>query len=336
MTPKLKMTLPRCHQHLLKSKRTPTLAKLLYILLLLMLAMLLLSAKAKRPSKKSKPQPTTAAQKMIEPALPPEPWPPQIPLQTNLRFTIRPTLLGLVPPVDDAGFGECFVRVLSTVPLIVHYEIKEQHEQLVGNRQLDVTAIRRGEVSIGQSAQLQPPLLWTTGSWNTSGGLLWLQPQAFETLKSSGISSIDLNLPTTSGDTVLASGLNNVVAQRRAVYGLTDGQPTNLVVQNWQTTYPAYVNGRRADLPAIRCTDSVRLAQYWILDDPANPLLLKMTYIAPALAESEPPVPAVKPATPGQSEQEQERVQAPPAQVQDPAEALIESGAGFAVINIDF
>ena len=327
-----------------------TLARLALVLLLLIaLAGLLTSAKSRRARKTSRPKPAAAQQSKDDgpsgpshPAkpLPPkldEPWPPRIPLQRDLRFTLRPTLLGLVPPGDPAGFGECFVRVTATLPLQVHYEIKEQHEHMQGSRAVDETAIRRGEVSIAaQAPLLDPPLLWTTGDWTTASGLLWLQPGVFASLKQSGMATFDLNLPTGSGNAQLAEGLNRVVAERREAYGLRAGEPTQLIVQDWQAAYPAYVNGRRADLPAIRCTDSVRLATYWFLDDADNPLLLKMTYIAPALAESEPPRPAEKPVEATGRHGEKEKVQMPPAEVKDPAEALIDAGGGFAVVNVDF
>jgi hypothetical protein len=219
----------------------------------------------------------------------------------------------------------------------VHYEIKEQHEQRVGSRPVDVTAIRRGEVSIAaKEPQLQPPLLWTTGDWSTASGLLWLQPATYMQLKAAGSTSFDLNLPTGAGNKTLAEALNTIVAERRAAYGLQEGMPTQLVVQDWRASYPAYVNGRRADLPAVRCTDSVRLAMYWILDDADNPLLLKMSYIAPSLAETEPPVAAEKPAEDNGRHSDDEKVQAPPEKAEDPAQALINAGGGFAVVNIDF
>lgn len=319
--------------------RTATLARLLVVLLLVAMAGLLVSAKGRRRHKPVKPKPAAAQKSAGESPAPPkvdEPWPPKIPLQTNLRFTIRPTLLGLVPPGDPAGFGECFVRVTATAPTQVHYEIKEQHEQKVGSRPVDVTAIRRGEVSIAaMSPQLQPPLLWTTGDWTTASGLLWLQPATFMQLKSTGAAPFDLNPPTGAGNTALAEALNKVVAGRRAAYGLHEGDATQLVVQDWQASYPAYVNGRRADLPAIRCTDSVRLAMYWILDDADNPLLLKMTYIAPSLAETEPPVVAAK-VEGGARHGEEEKVQQVPEVIGDPAEELINAGGGFAVVNVDF
>lgn len=313
-----------------------TLTRLLFIFLLLAMATVAVSAKSKRSKGNAKP----AASKSAETPFPPkieELWPPAIPLKQNLRFTVRPTLLGLVPPGDPLGYGECFVRVLSADPLLVHYEIKEQHTEPVGtSRSQDVTTIRRGEIGVMRTEpKLDPPVLWRNGSWQASGGLLWLRQQDFAELKEGGRTLLDLRIAPRDGDP-LSSALSRLIAQRREQYGLSANDLTGLVVQDWQASYPAYVNGRRADLPAIRCTDSVRLAMYWILDDAENPLLLKMTYIAPSLAESEPPAPAQKPEQASQRTVEQESLQAPPQAVQDPAEALIESGAGFAVINIDF
>ena len=37
-------------------------------------------------------------------------------------------MLGLVPPDDPAGYGECFVRLPQAAPqLIAHYEVKLDH-----------------------------------------------------------------------------------------------------------------------------------------------------------------------------------------------------------------
>jgi hypothetical protein len=308
------------------------LSRVVYVVLLVVLAGMVVGAKAKPAGKKAAPPKGSQAG---APA-PLEVWPPRIPLQRDLRFTIRPTLLGLVPPGDPAGFGECFVRVTGTAPLTVHYEIKEQHETKVGSRPVDVTAIRRGEVAVLQQApQLAPPLLWTTGDFNAAGGLLWLQPAQYAALKSTGMAPHDLSLPLAHGNTQLAGALNAVVAARAGEYGLAEGAPTQLIVQDWQASYPAYVNGRRADLPALRCTDSVRLAMYWILDDPENPLLLKMTYIAPSLAEAEPPVPAVK-VEGGERKVAGEEVLKVVETSEDAAEKLINAGGGFAVINLDY
>ena len=40
------------------------------------------------------------------------------------------------------------------------------------------------------------------------------------------------------------------------------------------------VNGAMSQLAAVHARDSWGVAEYWFLDDPDNPLLLKMSFIA--------------------------------------------------------
>jgi hypothetical protein len=338
------------------------LSRLTAAVLLLAMAGLLVSAKSTRGKKSAKPKP--AATQKAAPATPKveEPWPSKIPLRPNLRFTVRPTLLGLVPPGNEAGFGELFVRILSSpsqglsdvmsgknttleggvYPVSFHYEIKEQHVRMEGSRKKEYTTIRRGEANTFHTTpQLTPPMLWGDGFNGSTAGIFWLRPQDFAALKAKGVCDLDVQLYPQEWDPPLQHAMAQLVARRRAAFGLparwdaVGPTDTHLVVQDWQTSYPAYVNGRRADLPAIRCTDSIRLAMYWILDDADNPLLLKMTYIAPSLAETEPPVVPAK-VEGGVRRSDEEKVQPVVEVVQDPAEALVNAGGGFAVVNLDF
>ena len=70
---------------------------------------------------------------------------PTIPLSTKLRFVIRPTLLGLVPPDDPQDFGEVLVRVVSITGdvLGLRYEIKERVQKEVPSRRRQPQAHRR-------------------------------------------------------------------------------------------------------------------------------------------------------------------------------------------------
>lgn len=80
---------------------------------------------------------------------------PTIPLSTKLRFVIRPTLLGLVPPDDSQDFGEVLVRVVSIAgdALGLRYEIKERVQKEVPLPALPATGDSAGE------AQPRPSLL---------------------------------------------------------------------------------------------------------------------------------------------------------------------------------
>jgi hypothetical protein len=75
-----------------------------------------------------------------------------------------------------------------------------------------------------------------------------------------------------------------------------------------QANYPCWINGVRSELPALTAVDSIGLAEYWILDDPANPLVLKMSFIPPPIEDAEAAL----------------------------GLGLVETGAGYAITEIDF
>jgi hypothetical protein len=124
------------------------------------------------------------------------------------------------------------------------------------------TRIRRSELTFGGligSLQLTPPLFWDAGFNGDAGGGLWVSKLLLNQLKSDGGSSAALTM----------------------VLGGTTLSDIKLSVTDANARYPVLVNGARADLPALRCRDSLGLAEYWILDDPANPMLLKLSFIPP-------------------------------------------------------
>jgi hypothetical protein len=124
------------------------------------------------------------------------------------------------------------------------------------------TRIRRGELAFSGllgSSQLTPPLFWDSPFTGDSGAGLWVSQHVLNQLRNNGRSSGGLKLVL--GDTSLTS--------------------LELEVSNAAARYPVVVNGARTDLPALRCRDSHGLAEYWILDDLDNPLLLKLSFIPP-------------------------------------------------------
>ena len=74
-----------------------------------------------------------------------------------------------------------------------------------------------------------------------------------------------------------------------------------------EALYPCLVNGERTALKVVRAVDSLGLAEYWILKDGANPLVLKMSFIPPegSITGDEPL-------------------------------GLVRAGSGYAVVEIDF
>ena len=253
------------------------------------------------------------------PAKPPHTT-PTIPLSTKLRFVIRPTLLGLVPPDDPQDFGEVLVRVVSITgdALGLRYEIKERVQKAVplaalptagapaGDAQtkspllpersrrrpvqdaapaltklVDVTRIRRGLITAACSAavhRVDLPLFWDDGDWQTDSGLLWLSRAAYSELKTSGSTAWEPGCAAVGG-LARAGELKRMIAKREAAAGASPAAPVRLVVSGPETHYPCIVNGERADLPALLAQDSLGLAQCWILADPNNPLVLKLTYL---------------------------------------------------------
>lgn len=215
-----------------------------------------------------------------------------IPLTDKLRFVVRPTIFGLVPPPDPANYGEVFVRVREVGEdgsLALYYEIKEEVQKKLDpekkpprRKPQPQTTIRRGLITAERKAghrYILPPLFWQNGDFETPSGLLWLSKHQFSALK-------------LSSQTAWEIGASNGMAQwakeeyeqvLRKLQG-TAAQPgdsrTVLQVVETSASYPVVVNGARVRLPAIKAHDSLGLAEYWILDDPDNPLVLKLTYIS--------------------------------------------------------
>ena len=239
------------------------------------------------------------------------PVPATVPLRHDLRFLVRPTLMGLVPPADEQGYGEAFIRVLESGPdlLKVRYEIKERRENEEGPAETDVppVRIRRGVIDVHgceSGLGMHPLLFWPDGDWSTATGLLWVPRDSFRELKETGGCdwSIDYRV---AGETerALTGYLEEALPDaRRAKPEL------RLELVGEPAMYPCWINGERLALPGLRAVDSQGLADYWILDDPANPLVLKLTFIPP---EEE--------STGGDAEL-----------------GLIEAGAGYAVVEVDF
>ncbi|GEM_PF-2557785 len=232
---------------------------------------------------------------------------PSIPLERHLRMLIRPTLLGLVPPADPEGYGAAFVRVLSVSDgtLDVRYEIKELSLDAEGE---DLTRIRHGDVAargLTGGAGIAPPLFWPDGDFETAGGLLWLPRPLFDALSADGTAPLIVEL--LSDDTAART----FAARLDGLQGDAEdgGRGLELQLLAADERYSCWVNGERLLLPALRARDSLSLAEYWILADRDNPLVLKMSFIPPLADEGEEP--ALQP-------------------------GLIESGAGYAIVEINF
>jgi len=254
--------------------------------------------------------------------------PPRIPLSVNLRFVIRPTLLGLVPPDDPEGYGELFVRVTALGAgggtLQAHYELKEQIEQVVETaappppeeserpkprltspipdrrrrkpepslpppvvETKSVTRIRRGEITalrLDSARYIESPLMWGDGDWRTDSGLLWLSTETFRALKTEAQAPWDA-AGGGGPDDAARSALTAAVAKHAEQLGLAADAPCHLRLTG-RAEYPCVVNGERTRVPALRCADSLGVAEYWVLDDEENPLVLEATYLGlePAIA----------------------------------------------------
>ena len=235
----------------------------------------------------------------------------EIPLDTTLRFLVRPTLMGLVPPDDSEGYGEAFIRVLDVAAssLTVRYEIKEH----VAPEERDIvsaTRIRRGDITVRgvrDGTGITPPLFWPDGDWETGDGLLWLPLAGFTQLRESGGCSWNVGFNgNADSDAVLQ--LNQHIERMRDQVRLAEDEAITLERTAEQVNYPCWINGVRSELPALRAVDSIGLAEYWILDDPRNPLVLKMSFIPPVIEDAEVAL----------------------------GLGLVETGAGYAVIEIDF
>lgn len=211
----------------------------------------------------------------------------EIPMSDTLRFIIQPTILGLVPPRGPAGYGEVFVRILKKDfgSIAVHYEIKEEisqpdddeTESLPGDE--NRTRIRRGEITatgIRKSHSILPPLYWGDGDLHTDSSLLWLSKTSYDGLAQQGSCPLDV-LDCGPVDSDAAGELKSAVAELLKQAGLDDSAAFTLEKED-AALYPCVVNGERVRLKALHARDSLGLAEYWVLDDAKNPLLLKLTY----------------------------------------------------------
>jgi hypothetical protein len=236
---------------------------------------------------------------------------PAIPLGRNLRFFVRPTLMGLVPPDNNEGYGEVFVRVLqlSADGLDVRYEIKEQAKPDVDSGAS--TRIRRGKIHVTgleSGTGVTPPLFWPDGDWTATDGLVWLPRASYRELVANGRCPWQIDFSSGAHNQGIAELQRHLSSKSAADDG--DGHELRLTLIS-QDHYPCWVNGERTELAAQRAVDSLGLAEYWILADETNPLLLKLSFIPPALEA----------AADDHSPQELD---------------VLEAGIGCAVVEIDF
>jgi hypothetical protein len=222
----------------------------------------------------------------------------RIPLQRNLRFTIRPTILGLIPPDSAENYGEGLIRVTSATgrQLELHYEIKEEIEKERGGEQLFelqeaplelrtefLTRIRRGDIkiaSIASGMRIACPLFWGEGDFSVSDyGLLWIPDGLLAELSSSGGCDWDLQC-TANTDATVASQVEALIETHRKLSGAAADEPARLELIEAEGRYIVPVNGAMSQLRAVHARDSLGMAEYWFLNDPDNPLLLKMSFIA--------------------------------------------------------
>ncbi|MEZ5336736.1 MAG: hypothetical protein R3F46_00595 [bacterium] len=221
-----------------------------------------------------------------------------IPLQENLRFTVRPTILGLIPPDSAEDYGEGLIRVSQRQgrQLTLHYEIKEEIEKERGGaetfelqeapaemRTEFLTRFRRGDAVVedfSSGRRIASPLFWEDGDFRARDyGLLWVEYGLLAELKENGSAAWDLHC-TTSAESERAAELNDLMDSRRRAQGLADGAEPRLELLEAQGRYIVPVNGEMSQLAAVHARDSFGVAEYWFLDDPDNPLLLKMSFIA--------------------------------------------------------
>jgi hypothetical protein len=236
---------------------------------------------------------------------------PVIPLGRNLRFYVRPTLMGLVPPDNNEGYGEVFVRVLevNATSLDVRYEIKEQALPDVDSGASP--RIRRGQIHVTgleNGTGITPPLFWPDGDWTATDGLVWLPRADYRELVETGSCPWQIDYSSGLQEESIAE-LRQHLNRQNETESVADSK-FRLVLES-QGLYPCSVNGERTELAAQRAVDSLGLAEYWILADETNPLLLKLSFIPPAL-EAE---------TADRSSHELD---------------VLEAGIGCAVVEIDF
>ncbi len=286
---------------------------------------------------------------------------PEIKLARNLRLVIRPTLLGLVPPEDTEGYGQAFIRITAATPeqISLHYEIKELVDSAGGHASewwqappaeaLALTRIRRGEVNVtglADARTMLSPLLWPAGGFATDSSLLWVSQACYRELDTTGNARFDGHCAAETPE-ALAQLQTALLAGRRAQAGLAADEPLRLELVR-RAGYPVQVNGERLRLPALLARDSAGLAEYWILADADNPLVLKLSYLPGANIEEDP-----EPAPAAQAGGDPRRpklkiggsVYTPPTQAlaETPAaagagglESLVNEGGGYAVTAIDF
>ena len=221
-----------------------------------------------------------------------------IPLQRNLRFTLRPTILGLIPPDSAENYGEGLVRVtaLSGRRVELHYEIKEEIEKERGGDQLFelqeapvelrtefLTRFRRGDIVVTdmtEGQRISCPLFWGEGDMTAADyGLLWINPDLLAQLSSAGSCVWDVNCAANT-DEEMARQLGDLIAAHRKVAGVAADASVQLELIEAEGRYIVPVNGEMSQLAAVHARDSLGMAEYWFLADPANPLLLKMSFIA--------------------------------------------------------
>jgi len=234
--------------------------------------------------------------------------PQRIPLKKNLRMLIRPTLMGLVPPADPRSYGEMFLRVTDFADNqpTLNFEVKES---IPGTSPKDdeATRIRRGNITVtGLAAAnvMLAPMFWPNGDFTTDSGLTWVSRSTFSRLKRHGKADWRLDFALEQIPAEFHT-LNDLVAQLTPED--TEAGVIELKVDDDEALYPCEVNGERTQLAALRLSDSLGLAEYWVLNDVENPLMLKMSFIPPEGGFNG-----------------------------DTPLGLVQAGAGYAVVEIDF
>jgi hypothetical protein len=302
-------------------------------------------AKSRRRHKPAPAAPVPApapVQEKLPAGPPPKAIAPPIVLAPGLRFVVRPTLLGLVPPEDESGYGDCYVRVI-TAPgpagpgMRLFYEVKERIDDsgLPRANQLNGvtdTQIRRGDIYIADltlAERLLTPLDWANGSFNTKTGLLWLSSGAYDALLKEGSIPWSNMSEGSSQDAAAHSSAQSDGAGSASPVNSEGLTPTRLLVVDAKALYPCRVNGAMVDLPAMRLVDSEGKVDYWLLAEANNPLILK---VSPRPAPL-PPAPSAE-ASGRQSVYSKHSAENPNALA--PPITPEGFGAGFAIVEIDF
>ncbi len=193
-----------------------------------------------------------------------------IPAQPGLRFTVRPSVLGVTGSVDQLlGLEERTLHVTLG-------EAAAARRSLVWEG-----ASASGTLDVSASDDVQSMLLpafWTAGmqtASNSSG--LWLSRSAYDALSASGTAEWKIGLADRTL-TVAASALKsfNDLAFRffRSATAVPEISPFTLKETGTSETFPLTVDGRLLLLRTI--TASNWLADFVVLDNPENPLILKV------------------------------------------------------------